>query len=181
MKGEAHAARSIVCSIAWRSVGSWFGPPVRCCNAPLETTARRHRSSDAGGPALLRCGSWPCCGPRRTDRDRAIGAGGSAKVARRALADSHRCLRRDSGSGIADARTWPNAGIVWFIDAECRESCDEAIAWCVFRENVDRRLLSGALAIVLGAIALSWEGQGPSLDAGAALIAGACSRRASPA
>ncbi|MET4043378.1 drug/metabolite transporter (DMT)-like permease [Bradyrhizobium sp. RT6a] len=48
------------------------------------------------------------------------------------------------------------------------------IAWLVFRENVDRRLLLGALAIVLGAIALSWEGQGPSFDAGAALIAGAC-------
>ena len=48
------------------------------------------------------------------------------------------------------------------------------ITWLVFRENVDRRLLSGALAIVLGAIALSWEGQGPSLDAGAALIAAAC-------
>ena len=48
------------------------------------------------------------------------------------------------------------------------------IAWLVFRENVDRRLLLGALAIVLGAIALSWEGQGLSLDVGAVLIAGAC-------
>jgi len=102
-------------------------------------------------------------------------------VARRALADSHRCLRRDSGSGIADARTWPNAGIVWFVDLNVESLATMAIAWFVFRENVDRRLLSGALAIVLGAIALSWEGQGPSLDAGAALIAGACSRRASPA
>ena len=49
-----------------------------------------------------------------------------------------------------------------------------AIAWLVFRENVDRRLLAGALAIVLGAAALSWEGEGASLDLGAALIAGAC-------
>jgi drug/metabolite transporter (DMT)-like permease len=48
------------------------------------------------------------------------------------------------------------------------------IAWLVFRENVDRRLLLGALAIILDAIALSWEGQGPSLDLGAAMIAGAC-------
>lgn len=48
------------------------------------------------------------------------------------------------------------------------------IAWLVFRENVDRRLLLGALAIILGAIVLSWEGRSPSLDVGAALIAGAC-------
>jgi drug/metabolite transporter (DMT)-like permease len=48
------------------------------------------------------------------------------------------------------------------------------IAWLVFRENVDRRLLLGALAIILGAMVLSWEGQSFSLDAGAALIAGAC-------
>jgi len=48
------------------------------------------------------------------------------------------------------------------------------IAWLVFRENVDRRLVLGALAIILGAIILSWEGQRFSLDVGAALIAGAC-------
>lgn len=48
------------------------------------------------------------------------------------------------------------------------------IAWLVFRENVDRRLLLGALAIILGAIVLSWEGQSLSLDVGAAMIAGAC-------
>jgi len=48
------------------------------------------------------------------------------------------------------------------------------IAWLVFRENVDRRLLLGALAIILGAVVLSWEGQRLSLDAGAALIAGTC-------
>lgn len=48
------------------------------------------------------------------------------------------------------------------------------IAWLFFRENVDRRLLLGALAIILGAIVLSWEGQGLSLDAGAAMIAAAC-------
>jgi drug/metabolite transporter (DMT)-like permease len=48
------------------------------------------------------------------------------------------------------------------------------IAWVVFRENVDRRLLIGAAAILLGALALSWEGQGVRLDTGAALIAAAC-------
>ena len=48
------------------------------------------------------------------------------------------------------------------------------LAWMVFRENVDWRLLLGALAIVAGAFALSWQGQGVELNAGAGLIAGAC-------
>ena len=48
------------------------------------------------------------------------------------------------------------------------------IAWLVFRENVDRRLLLGAFSILLGAALLSWEGRGVSVDAGAAFIAGAC-------
>jgi drug/metabolite transporter (DMT)-like permease len=48
-----------------------------------------------------------------------------------------------------------------------------AIAWIVFRENVDGRLLLGAFAILCGAAVLSWQG-GSSLHWGAALIAGAC-------
>lgn len=48
------------------------------------------------------------------------------------------------------------------------------IAWMVFRENVDRRLLVGATAILAGAVVLSWQGQGLALDAGALLVAGAC-------
>jgi drug/metabolite transporter (DMT)-like permease len=47
------------------------------------------------------------------------------------------------------------------------------IAWLVFRENVDRRLLLGALAIVAGALALSWSG-GVTAGAGALLIVAAC-------
>lgn len=47
------------------------------------------------------------------------------------------------------------------------------IAWLVFRENVDRRLLFGAFAILVGAALLSWQGRA-SLDWGAVLIAGAC-------
>ena len=35
-----------------------------------------------------------------------------------------------------------------------------AIAWLWFHENVDRRLLLGALAIVAGAVIISWEGNG---------------------
>ncbi len=47
------------------------------------------------------------------------------------------------------------------------------IAWLFFRENVDRRLLLGAFAILAGAALLSWQG-GASPDRGAALIAAAC-------
>lgn len=47
------------------------------------------------------------------------------------------------------------------------------IAWLVFRENVDRRLLIGAVAILSGAVILSWSG-GAGLDAGGLMIAAAC-------
>lgn len=49
-----------------------------------------------------------------------------------------------------------------------------AIAWLVFRENVDRRLLLGAAAILAGAGVLSWSGDGARLDLGGFLIALAC-------
>jgi drug/metabolite transporter (DMT)-like permease len=48
------------------------------------------------------------------------------------------------------------------------------IAWLVFRENVDRRLLLGALAILAGALVLSLQGGGVVLGPGALLIAAAC-------
>lgn len=48
------------------------------------------------------------------------------------------------------------------------------IAWSVFRENVDRRLMLGAFAILLGAAVLSWTGDGVRLELGAGLIAAAC-------
>ena len=47
------------------------------------------------------------------------------------------------------------------------------IAWVAFRENVDRRLLLGACAILAGAVLLSWQGHA-SFQWGAVLIAGAC-------
>jgi len=49
-----------------------------------------------------------------------------------------------------------------------------AIAWLVFHENVDRRLLLGAGAILAGAIVLSWAGQGIAVNSGAMLVVGAC-------
>lgn len=48
------------------------------------------------------------------------------------------------------------------------------IAWTVFRENVDRRILIGALSILAGAVFLSWEGGPSGFGWGAFLIAGAC-------
>jgi len=49
-----------------------------------------------------------------------------------------------------------------------------AIAWLVFHENVDRRILLGAGAILAGTVVLSWEGQGVALNGGALLVVGAC-------
>jgi len=49
------------------------------------------------------------------------------------------------------------------------------IAWIVFRENVDRRLLVGAAAIVVGALVLSWPKDAAiGIGWGPVLIAGAC-------
>jgi len=49
-----------------------------------------------------------------------------------------------------------------------------AIAWVVFKENVDRRLLLGALAILAGAVLLSWQGGPAGVGIGAMAIVGAC-------
>jgi drug/metabolite transporter (DMT)-like permease len=49
-----------------------------------------------------------------------------------------------------------------------------AIAWLVFKENVDRRLLLGAAAILLGAVVLSWRSGAGHIDPGGLLVAGAC-------
>lgn len=48
------------------------------------------------------------------------------------------------------------------------------IAWVVFKENVDRQVVLGMLAIVAGGVLLSWEPGGATLSTGALLIAGAC-------
>src|SRR6185295_4477657 len=49
-----------------------------------------------------------------------------------------------------------------------------AIAWIVFRESVDRRLFIGAMAILAGAMVLSWDFGAVSLSGGALLVAAAC-------
>ena len=49
-----------------------------------------------------------------------------------------------------------------------------AIAWLVYRENVDRRLMIGAFAILAGAVVLSWDFSAVAWSGGAALIAAAC-------
>ncbi|MFT8423175.1 MAG: EamA family transporter [Gluconacetobacter sp.] len=48
------------------------------------------------------------------------------------------------------------------------------IAWVVFREAVDRRLLLGAFAILAGAVVLSWQGGPDDFGMGALAIVGAC-------
>lgn len=50
-----------------------------------------------------------------------------------------------------------------------------AIAWVAFRENVDRRVFLGMMAIVAGGVLLAWQ-EAPKADSfmGPALIAGAC-------
>ena len=48
------------------------------------------------------------------------------------------------------------------------------IAWLVFRENADRRILFGAACILAGAAVLAWPEHGIALGFGAILIAGAC-------
>jgi len=49
-----------------------------------------------------------------------------------------------------------------------------AIAWAIFRENVDWRLLTGAAAILAGAAVLSWQGSADGIGWGALAIGGAC-------
>jgi len=51
-----------------------------------------------------------------------------------------------------------------------------SLAWFVFRENFDRRILLGMMLIVTGGVLLSWQsGPGPAgSEWGAALVAGAC-------
>jgi drug/metabolite transporter (DMT)-like permease len=48
------------------------------------------------------------------------------------------------------------------------------IAWMVFRENVDRYVFVGMMAIVAGGVLLSWQTGPGGLSIGALLIAGAC-------
>ena len=48
------------------------------------------------------------------------------------------------------------------------------VAWLVFRENADRRLVLGMVAIALGGVLLSWAPGGTAFSPGALLIAGAC-------
>lgn len=49
-----------------------------------------------------------------------------------------------------------------------------AIAWLVFHENADRRIVLGALSILAGAVLLSWQGEAGGVGWGALAIVGAC-------
>jgi drug/metabolite transporter (DMT)-like permease len=49
-----------------------------------------------------------------------------------------------------------------------------AIAWIIYKEHVDRRIFLGAMAILTGALALSWPDVPLEVTWGALAIAGAC-------
>jgi drug/metabolite transporter (DMT)-like permease len=49
-----------------------------------------------------------------------------------------------------------------------------AIGWLAFHENVDRRLLVGAAAILAGAVALPWQGGPGGFGLGALAVSDAC-------
>ncbi len=49
-----------------------------------------------------------------------------------------------------------------------------AIAWLVFKENIDRRIALGMAAIALGGVLLSWQPGEARLSWGAALVVAAC-------
>ena len=48
------------------------------------------------------------------------------------------------------------------------------IAWVVFKENADRQIILGMVAIVTGGVMLAWEPGGATLSPGALLIVAAC-------
>ncbi|HEX7386552.1 MAG TPA: EamA family transporter [Castellaniella sp.] len=48
------------------------------------------------------------------------------------------------------------------------------IAWVIFKENADYRIVLGMAAIVIGGVLLSWEPGGKTFSAGSLLIVGAC-------
>ncbi len=48
------------------------------------------------------------------------------------------------------------------------------LAWVVFRENANRRIVTGMTLIVAGAMLLAWRGSSRGLGWGALLVAGAC-------
>ena len=48
------------------------------------------------------------------------------------------------------------------------------IAWVVFKENADRQIVLGMVAIVLGGVLLAWEPGGATLSLGALVIVAAC-------
>ena len=48
------------------------------------------------------------------------------------------------------------------------------IAWLVFRENADRPIVLGMVAIALGGVLLSWSPGGAAFTPGALLVCGAC-------
>jgi drug/metabolite transporter (DMT)-like permease len=66
----------------------------------------------------------------------------------------------------------PAAGASLLLNAE--GVLTALLAWFVFRENFDRRIALGMLAIAAGAVTLSWSGQFAGAGFGPLLVLGAC-------
>lgn len=114
----------------------------------LRRVLRHPAAAAAGAPAIPRA-DWPWLGG-------AIGAGGVLAPA-----------LLMAGLARTDAAS---AALLLNLEAVLTA----AIAWGVFRENADRRIVAGMLAIVAGGVLLAWQ-PGPAGDsAGALLIVAAC-------
>jgi drug/metabolite transporter (DMT)-like permease len=48
------------------------------------------------------------------------------------------------------------------------------LAWVVFKENADRQIVAGMVAIIAGGVLLSWQPGGATFSPGALLVIGAC-------
>ena len=83
--------------------------------------------------------------------------------------------RRDRGgwsrcAGSVDDGPRPDGGGRRVASAERRGVFTALLAWFVFRENVDRRVALGMLAIVAGAVVLSWSTQASVRQAWPAIL-----------
>ena len=74
---------------------------------------------------------------------------------------------------MAGLAAMPASGAALLLNAECLFTA--LLAWCLFGENLNRRVALGLAAIALGALILTWPGEARFGSPGAALLVlGAC-------
>lgn len=164
-----------------RSRIAWPGAPFALGSAALfgaSTPLAKLLLGDGVSPWLLAGLLYLGSGVGLTLFDRLRGAHGEARLGRGDL--GWMALVILSGGVVAPVllmlglSTTPASSASLLLNLEGLATM--AIAWVVFRENVDRRLLLGAAAILAGALILSWNpAQGfDGIGIGALAIAGAC-------